>query len=313
MTSPQASQSVIPPLFAGLCDDAAVFPPGDLPLAEAVPAHLAHRTAWYADLVGPFLVGAGRLGQLTEQVGQQVGQQQVGQQLDGQQLDGRRQLDVGLIVPDGSAGLEPALRQVAADPRLRLAGLEVLADRDGTAAEGVRKVRAELDRLVPELAPGLPIAVEVPRGPELLLALDELEGGPYRVKFRTGGVTAEAFPGELELASFLYGAVYRKLAFKCTAGLHHALRHDDPATGFAHHGFLNVLLATHLALGGAEHPELAAALGQRDGAQVAQGLSGLSPERTAALRAAFTGFGTCSIAEPLADLAALGLVAIPQS
>ncbi|GLZ09402.1 hypothetical protein Acsp03_68680 [Actinomadura sp. NBRC 104412] len=42
------------PIFARrLCDDAAVFPPGLTPLAEAVPAHAAHRTGPYGDLVGP--------------------------------------------------------------------------------------------------------------------------------------------------------------------------------------------------------------------------------------------------------------------
>ena len=43
----------IPPIFDRLIDDAAVFPPGDLPLADAVPAHVAHRSAWYSALVGP--------------------------------------------------------------------------------------------------------------------------------------------------------------------------------------------------------------------------------------------------------------------
>ncbi|MEV7025976.1 hypothetical protein AB0O00_28035, partial [Kitasatospora sp. NPDC093558] len=59
-----AAGSAIPDLFRGLFDDAAVFPPGNLPVVEAVPAHRAHRTAWYADAVGPFLCGAGRLGEL---------------------------------------------------------------------------------------------------------------------------------------------------------------------------------------------------------------------------------------------------------
>ncbi|MCX4744868.1 hypothetical protein OG455_04920 [Kitasatospora sp. NBC_01287] len=306
MTIPQAPQSVIPPLFAGLCDDAAIFPPGDLPLPQAVPAHLAHRSSWYAPLVGPFLCGAGRIGTLAEQV------DAVADQADalGQRL-GTGGLPIGLIVPDGSAGLEPALRAVAAAPRLRLTAIEVPADRDGTAAEGVRKVRTALDKLLPEHAPGVVAAVEVARGPELLLALDELEGSPYRAKFRTGGTSHDAFPGELELASFLYAAVYRRLSFKCTAGLHHALRHDDPATGFEHHGFLNVLLATHAALDGAEHGELAALLRERDGAVLAENAADLSAAQVDAARAAFTGFGTCSIAEPLADLIALGLVTIP--
>ncbi|MFF7636762.1 hypothetical protein ACFZB9_26970 [Kitasatospora sp. NPDC008050] len=298
MTTPQTPPSVIPPLFAGLCDDAAIFPPGDLALPQAVPAHLAHRSAWYAELVGPFLCAAGRIGALSEQLA--AGEAP---------LEG--QLPVGLIVPEGSAGLADALRAVTADPRLRLAGLEVLADRDKPVAEGVRAVRAELDRLLPEYAPGVDAAIELPRGPELLLGLDELEGSAYRAKFRTGGVTSAAFPGELELASFLYAAVYRKLAFKCTAGLHHAVRHDDEATGFAHHGFLNVLLATHAALSGAEHPELAGLLGERDGAVLAAKLADLDEGQARAARGAFTAFGTCSIAEPLADLLALHLVALP--
>lgn len=224
---------------------------------------------------------------------------------------GEGELAIGLIVPNGSTGLEPALRAVAADARLRIAGLEVLADQDGTAAEGVRKVRTTLDKLLPQYAPDITAAVEVARGPELLLALDELEGSGYRAKFRTGGTTEAAFPGELELASFLYAAVYRRLAVKCTAGLHHALRHTDAATGFEHHGFLNVLLATHAALGGAEHGDLAALLGERDGEVIAARLAELDEQQAGAARAAFTGFGTCSIAEPLADLIALGLVTIP--
>ena len=47
---------VVPALFARLVDDAAVFPPGNAPLPEAVTAHLTHRTAWYASLVGPLMV-----------------------------------------------------------------------------------------------------------------------------------------------------------------------------------------------------------------------------------------------------------------
>ena len=40
------------PAWSGLVDDAAIFPPGDVPLPDAVAAHLARREEWYADLVG---------------------------------------------------------------------------------------------------------------------------------------------------------------------------------------------------------------------------------------------------------------------
>ncbi|MGW7584917.1 hypothetical protein ACWGLI_27800, partial [Kitasatospora sp. NPDC054769] len=53
---------VIPELFHGLFDDAAVFPPGNLPIVDAVPAHRLHRAAWYAEAVGPRQSGAGRQG-----------------------------------------------------------------------------------------------------------------------------------------------------------------------------------------------------------------------------------------------------------
>ena len=51
----------VPALLRGLVDDAAVFPPGSAPLPEAVAAHRDHRTAWYADMVGPLLVPASTL------------------------------------------------------------------------------------------------------------------------------------------------------------------------------------------------------------------------------------------------------------
>src|SRR5947207_25884 len=47
---------LVPTAFVGLLDDAAVFPPGNAPLADAVTAHRAHRAAWYAAMVGPLLL-----------------------------------------------------------------------------------------------------------------------------------------------------------------------------------------------------------------------------------------------------------------
>jgi hypothetical protein len=47
---------VLAPTWTGLVDDAAIFPPGDQPLPEAVEAFVARREEWYADLVGSFVV-----------------------------------------------------------------------------------------------------------------------------------------------------------------------------------------------------------------------------------------------------------------
>ncbi|MFH8380582.1 hypothetical protein ACH4E7_06520 [Kitasatospora sp. NPDC018058] len=296
MSAP-VSAGVIPELFRGLFDDAAVFPPGNLPVAEAVPAHRVHRAAWYAEAVGPFLCGAGRLGELAAvpPASGAVG----GATAGGVEEAGAAPLRVGLVLPGGSAELAPAL---AAAAPFELAGVE-LAAKD--AAEAV----AELDRLLP---PHVPAAVELPRellrGDGLDAVLDVLVDSPYRAKFRTGGLVAEAFPDEDELAAFLTGCAQRGLPYKCTAGLHNAVRHTDPETGFEHHGFLNVLLAAQET----DRAAAAAVLAERDGEALAKAVRALTDRQVTVIRNSFTAFGTCSIAEPLGDLAALGLLSSPD-
>ena len=48
----------VPEVWSGLVDDAAVFPPGDSPLDDAVAAFSTRRGGLYADQVGAF-VGKG--------------------------------------------------------------------------------------------------------------------------------------------------------------------------------------------------------------------------------------------------------------
>ena len=69
----------------------------------------------------------------------------------------------------------------------------------------------------------------------------------WSLKFRTGGPTARDVPSPQLLAGCIElcrGG--RSAAFKCTAGLHHALRHYDAALGVWQHGFINVLVASVL-------------------------------------------------------------------
>jgi hypothetical protein len=122
---------------------------------------------------------------------------------------------------------------------------------------------------------------------------------------------AGAFPTEPELAEFIVGCVALSLPFKCTAGLHEAARHTDPATGFEHHGFLNLLLATHVAGQGGDVGDVAGALSIRSAQELADALRELTAEDAVRVRSAFTAYGTCSIGEPLADLTTLGLVRVP--
>ncbi|RYE77249.1 MAG: hypothetical protein EOO74_07190, partial [Myxococcales bacterium] len=63
----------IPTFLHAFIDDAAIFPPGNLPLDEALAAHEDHRAAEYADLVGPFIVNDGRLPELCETISSPIG------------------------------------------------------------------------------------------------------------------------------------------------------------------------------------------------------------------------------------------------
>jgi hypothetical protein len=127
------------------------------------------------------------------------------------------------------------------------------------------------------------------------------------LKFRTGGVTADAFPTSAELAASISAALDRELPFKCTAGLHHAIRQHDGETGFTHHGFLNVLAATRASLDGGD---ARAALDQTDASQL---LAGLDDDALARTRRWFTSFGSCSILEPHDDLVELDLISTRSS
>ena len=140
-----------------------------------------------------------------------------------------------------------------------------------------------------------------------------LAAGRCRLKLRTGGTTVAAFPTETDLARAIRQVTRQRLPFKLTAGLHRAVRHRDPATGFEHHGFLNVVLATAAALAGSPTSSIASILGIRSPVIVAAAMRRLSPGTARSVRRQFESFGTCSIDEPLGDLVALGLLAETRS
>ncbi|GAA1954778.1 hypothetical protein [Amycolatopsis minnesotensis] len=261
-------------LFAGFFDDAAVFPPGSKPLPDAVPDHAGHRSAGYHELVGPLILAAPALADLGSLV--------------------REPLEIAVTAPGGPAQLPDALAR-AADLPVRLSGLEVA-------------VPAELS--VPEFfgaldgAGDVPVFVEVPRDARRAEVIATCAKTGHHAKFRTGGVKAELYPDEAELAAAIAAVVAAGVPFKATAGLHHALRNTDPVTGFEQHGFLNVLVATAAARDGASGAELVPLLAERDGAVVARRVS----EVDAGARESFRSFGTCSIIEPVTEVVGLGLV-----
>jgi hypothetical protein len=277
------------PIFGGLFDDASLFPPASLPMADAVTGHLRHQAAWYREMSGPFVCAGTKIAELSAAL----------------TAAGVAELDLALVLPGGAAGLDAAVDGVFADPRLRLRAVELPADAGESITAAVADAAAALDRT--PLA-GAAAFIEVPARHLTTAAAHVVDDHRYLAKVRTGGTTAEAFPDDQTLANCLVTLAQARLAFKCTAGLHHALRHRATDTGFEHHGFLNVLLAVAAALDDASREQVAAELAGRDAARVVAKIRNLDVETVSAVRSLFTSFGTCSTDEPVNDLVRLDLV-----
>ncbi|MFP5253693.1 MAG: hypothetical protein ACLGH4_07840 [Actinomycetes bacterium] len=300
-TAAPSDQTAIPAWLTGLVDDAAIFPPGNSPIPEALRAHREHRTAPYAALVGPFVVSDTRLPDLLDEVSDDVDP-----------------LAVSVVVSGGAGSLESAVRWATRSGALDLRSLEIVLRDDDTGAivHNARRILTAVDQLVAagELGDEVPVYVEPPRlygappTPGWLGALDEIAATGHRLKFRTGGADADAFPAAHELAASIEAAIDREVAFKCTAGLHNAVRHRDDATGFEHHGFLNVLLATRATLDSTGIDEVAAVLERQDPAEVAAAVREVGEPALESARRWFTSFGSCSVREPLDDLVELDLL-----
>ena len=259
---------MIPQFFRRLCDDTAVFPPGNAPLDVAVQQHLEYRASPFADLIGPLVVPMDRV---TE-------------------LDLGARTEVTLTAPAGPSSVAAGLR--AAD---RTAGVTVVAIEVavpvGTNIDVLRTITQDID-----------IYVEIPRDARRDAIFDAVDEFGYRAEFRIGGVTADQYPDEQELAASIYEAAQREVHFKATAGLQHAARNTAPDNGFEQHGFLNVILAAQAAHSGARVGELEKILAIRDADVLAGLVAGIEGQRE------FASFGTGCIRKSLDELVGLGLV-----
>jgi hypothetical protein len=293
-TPPPASPPPTPldTLLHGLFDDASLFPPASLAMPDAVAGYVRHHGAWYQAMTGPFVCPETRISDLRISL----------------TAANVAEIDLSLVVAGGAQAIGSAVESVATEPRLRLRAVEVPVRRDADPLPAVAEVVDALDRTLLAGAAGY---VEVPVAALSGDVLDAVAARGYRPKLRTGGVTAAAFPDEATLAAALYAVTELRVPFKCTAGLHHAIRHAAGDTGFEHHGFLNVLLAVVAALRGADPGDVAAVLGDHDAEDVAARVASIEPDEAAMVRSLFMSFGTCSTDEPVADLAALGLAGGP--
>ena len=274
-------------LLAGLVDDAGLFPPAQLPMTDALARHRADEAAGHVMLTHRFLCPASRFGELASGIGPPDG----------------TALRLGLILDTGLDSLPAVLAGVAGEPGLALELVEV-------PAPGAGEVGDALDALA---GVGRSAFLEGPRDAGWVKTVAARHppdsGGPLRgAKVRCGGARAELFPSPEELAAFVCTCFEHGVPFKATAGLHGAVRHRDEATGFVHHGFLNLVLAAVRATSGAAVDDVAAVLASTDGPALAAEARAVSGRALSAARLLFRAYGSCSTSEPVEEAAALGLL-----
>lgn len=271
------------PLLAALVDDAGLFPPTELSMAEALGRHERDRQGMHPMLTHRFLVPASRLPELQAAAPSGAA------------------LALGLILDTAPTDWTAALRALNDDERLSLAMVDLpvppVDDPASFAAAALEGLGGELSKIPVFFEPPGPAWFELP----------ESSGAVPGIKVRCGGPRAESFPTPEQLATFMVHCAANQTRFKATAGLHRAARHTDPATGFTHHGFLNVLTAAVRAVAGSDHAGVEAALCVTEAERLAAEIRTVPAAVCVQVRELLVSYGSCSTSEPVEQAAAVGL------
>ncbi|HEY2193526.1 MAG TPA: hypothetical protein VGH76_14710 [Actinomycetospora sp.] len=233
-TVPQAGGAPVdgvPPLLARILDDAALVSGPRPGMADVLDAHLDVRAGEYGGLVGALVVPVSRLQEFVAE------------------LVKRRPaapVPITLSVDTGLGGVPKALSLTTSRAALLTTGtVEMPAPHDVDSVW--------LER-VTEFVPDDVVAVVEPRRPDADGSADWIDGvrrvvgHGCRPKLRCGGDRAGAFPGVTDVSRFLAVVAAAGRSFTASIGLQSAARHVDPATGFDHHGWLNLMVAVTRAL-----------------------------------------------------------------
>lgn len=287
-------------LLHTLIDYAGLFPPAELSMADAVGNYARYRRSKESWMLGRFVVPVSRLNEMEEAM-----------RAAGAPDDGHPWRVSALPGADVEGD---AAKVTAFNARHRGATVDALEVK-ASSPEAVRKLAA----LVPR---EMKTYVEIPVSEDPRELIAAIAGMKLRAKIRTGGVTLEAFPAVEDVARFLRACYAAGVAFKATAGLHHALRAEHALTYEAGapravmHGFMNVFLAAafhHNGLTVRDAHDLLNAT-RLDGITLGDDAFSwreyvVTLAELSTLRRRFAvAFGSCSFQEPVDDLATLGLL-----
>lgn len=308
MSSPK---SAFQTFMAQILDYAGMYPPANLPLQDAFHNFIVYQTDPHAWMLSRFVVPAKRLSELPA-FDEKISFTTLGRGgKDMEELLANIHLDIADI--RAFADVHPNANVDMYEVALPASSL---TDKF-SANEIVTRAAEALNKN------GITVFFESPfsegwegRTEKLLRALRKVKDKHVGFKLRTGGVTAEAFPSPEQVAQAIIQTREAGVPMKCTAGLHHPIRHFNSSVNTKIHGFLNVFGAGVLAFAnGISQAEIQSILEDEDPSNfvfeengfVWKSLRVVDSEIQKA-RLFATSFGSCSFDEPKEDLKKLNLL-----
>lgn len=294
-------------LLAGLIDYAGLFPPAALTMEPTVKNYDAYRGGEQAWLLARLVMPVARLGEFEAALGQ--------------------------LPPSGAAPrawrlTSPVSPNVAADAAKILDFNQrhaPSAGGDGFTIESIEMKAAnaqEIRAAASQIPKELHAYFEIPLSDALESSLAAIAEAGGRAKVRTGGEAPEMFPAGADLAHFFSLCARSNVPFKASAGLHRPVRglqrytyKHDSASGIMH-GFLNVFLAASFVREGMNERDVTELLAEQSSAAFSWDEQSaawrghrIGNKQLAAARKSFClTVGSCSFAEPVENLRAIGLI-----
>ncbi len=292
-------------------DYAGLYPPASLPLEDAFANFMAYQSANEAWMLSRFIIPAKRLAELP---------------------DFYEDLSFSMLGRGGKSEEEflENLKQDLTDIHsFRALNKRAVTDMfEVTLPASVLKEKTRAHDLVNSTADvlnlnGISVFFEAPfgdgwqvRAENLIRLLRKFKDRHIGLKLRTGGVTADVFPSTEQVAWAIASARDAGVPMKCTAGLHHPIRHYNESVQTKMHGFLNVFGAGVLAVtNNLSVEQIETILEDEDPASFIFDEAGFAWKDlrvvTSGLlhaRQQVVSFGSCSFDEPREDLRAMGLL-----
>ncbi len=212
-------------LLAEIVDYAGLFPPSKVGMTSAVQNYADYLEGEYAWMLGRFILPVSRLDEFAAEA---------------ENLFGEKTWLLSVIadrsLPETLAKIDEFNEQHS--EKAKIDTLEIKVD----SAEEIHAA----EKILPKT---LTTYFEIPLKDVLTDLMMALAITHNRAKFRTGGITQDAFPNSADVIRFMRICIAANVPFKATAGLHHPLRCIKPLTYESNsvngtmHGFLSLFMS----------------------------------------------------------------------